>query len=67
MKINYNKETIELPKDTMTVAEFIEWKEIPTKAMAFAINNRIVRKTEWNDRKFSEGDSVTVVNAAFGG
>ena len=67
MKIFINNQHIELPSDEMTVAELIAWKNIPTGGTAITINYRIVRKSDRESTRLSDGDRVVVISAAFGG
>ena len=67
MKIFINNQHIELPSDEMTVAELIAWRNIPMGGTAITINDRIVRKSDRESTRLSDGDRVVVISAAFGG
>lgn len=62
-----NDNPISLPESDMTVGRFVQWHNMPTKAMAIAVNNKIVPRKSWPYHILKEGDRITVVNAAFGG
>lgn len=65
--IKLNNQPIELPEEHMSLERFIEWRKIPTKAMAVAVNNHLVTRKDWEFRILENNDSVTIINAAFGG
>lgn len=67
MKIIFNNHPIELISDSMTVAELLEWKKIPSKATAVAVNSQIVKRDKWESTHFSDGDNVMVISGTFGG
>ncbi len=47
--------------------QLIAWKNIPTGGTAITINDRIVRKSDRESTRLSDGDRVVVISAAFGG
>lgn len=67
MNIIYNNQPCELPEETMTVEQFLEWKDVRKQGTAVAINNRIIRKDAWAFTTFQSLDRVSVISAAFGG
>ncbi len=67
MKITINDNPIEIPGNTITVAELIEIRNIRTTGTAVALNDRIVKKASWPITNISDGDCLTVISAAFGG
>lgn len=67
MKIYFNNDLIDLPNDHMTLSDFLNWKEVKLAGIAVAVNNKIVRKNNWDTTPLSALDNVTVITAAFGG
>lgn len=50
-----------------TVEELHAELTLPDRGVAIAINNRVILRDNWSSATISEGDSVTVIKAAFGG
>lgn len=67
MKIFINNQLVELPAGEMTVAELIAWRNIPSGGTAITLNDRIVRLSDRESTKLSDGDRIVVISAAFGG
>ena len=67
MKIFINNQLVELPVGEMTVAELIAWRNIPSGGTAITLNDRIVRRSDRESTKLSDGDRIVVISAAFGG
>lgn len=67
MKIFINNQLVELPAGEMTVAELIAWRNIPSGGTAITLNDRIVRRSDRESTKLSDGDRIVVISAAFGG
>lgn len=67
MKININNKPTELPRMDMSVAEVLKWQNIPVEATAVALNSQIIRKEKWDTVRFTDGDSLVIISAAFGG
>lgn len=65
--IKINNVKTDLPNDYMNLLELLEWKGITKGGTAVAVNNKIVKHENWSLTHFSEGDTVTVISAAFGG
>lgn len=41
--------------------------ELPEKGVAVAVNNQMVPRADWLDKKLAENDQVVVIKAACGG
>lgn len=67
MKIFFNNEIVDLPNDYMTMEDLVKWKNLQTKGIAIALNNKIIRKANWSVTPLHHDDHVTVITAAFGG
>ena len=67
MKIFLNQKEYSTDSDCLTVAGLLEENQLPTIGVAVAVNNRIVRKADWNTASLAEGDHVTVITAVCGG
>ncbi len=65
MRISINNE--EHVTDAVTIAALAEELQLPERGVALAVNNSIVPRATWADRVVNEGDSVTIIKAAFGG
>lgn len=67
MIIYLNGKLLNVPEEHSTLAALLEWQNVPTKATAVAVNNKIVRRNDWPFHRLQSEDQVTVINAAFGG
>lgn len=67
MHITINDTPVEIDSKDITVAELIEMRNIRTSGTAVALNDRIVTKSSWPITHIKDGDSITVISAAFGG
>ncbi|MBO5445072.1 MAG: sulfur carrier protein ThiS [Muribaculaceae bacterium] len=67
MKIILNGKEYFPACDTLTVAGLIDINRMPSTGIAVALNNRIVRKSDWDDTRLADGDHVTIITAVCGG
>ena len=66
MKLKVNsKETEE--KDGCTIAELASQLALPERGVAIAVNNKMIPRTEWNERILQPNDNLVVIKAACGG
>lgn len=66
MKVYINQNETEVPEG-ITVKEWLARQQITAEGTAIAIDNKLVPKSEWNDRTLAEGDKITLIRATFGG
>lgn len=66
MKIKVNNVTVEVADGT-TLGEITREREIPSKGVAMAVNDHIIRRADWNNRILEDGDDITIITAAYGG
>lgn len=52
---------------SLTVTELVDQLGLTGKAIAIAINRRVITSKKWGDTHFSENDQVEVVRAIGGG
>lgn len=67
MRILINNKPEILEMETITLSELVNLKSIPENGTAIALNGRVVRKQNWESAIISDGDSITVISAAYGG
>ncbi|MBD5204103.1 MAG: sulfur carrier protein ThiS [Bacteroidales bacterium] len=67
MEISVNNKKEILPSSVHTVSDYVSHSGLPTKAMAVAVNNKVIPRIKWDLTKLEDGDNLTVINAAFGG
>lgn len=67
MKILLNQKEVSIDSHNITLSELIELNQLPAYGIAIALNNKVVRKTDWNSTFLNEGDSVTIITAVCGG
>ncbi len=66
IKIVLNKKEIEL-KDNSTITMLIENMSIETTGIAIAVNNKVIRRNEWQNYILKNNDIVIVIKAVCGG
>lgn len=67
MNIYINNRQEIIPDEVMSVADLVKWKNLEGNSLAVAIDNRIVRKPEWENTYLKDMCSITLFSAAFGG
>lgn len=67
MNIILNNVPFQLPSVDTTVLELLNSKGISHAGTAVSVNDKLVRHSEWDSTKLSEGDRVVIISAAFGG
>ena len=67
MTIILNKQEFSSDSDSLTVAQLLSEIKSQTTGVAVAVNNKVVRKTDWASTPRAEGDTVTVITAVCGG
>ncbi|WP_405605093.1 sulfur carrier protein ThiS [Polaribacter sp. Asnod1-A03] len=66
MTIKVNNETQEISNKT-TLQELVEHLKIQTNGIAIAINNNVVKKTEWSLKNLQQEDVVLIIKSTQGG
>lgn len=67
MNIFFNNNEITLDAKRATVADLLRHTAMPLSGIAVAVNNKVVRKTDWETAVINPGDNVTVITAVCGG
>lgn len=67
MKIILNNRQEEFDKDSMTIRELLDEKNFTFKMLVIKINNKLVRKDNYDTALVSDGDDVTVLHLISGG
>ncbi len=67
MKLIVNKKEFSTDSDQLTVAELLNQIQSQTAGVAVAVNNKVVRKADWESIMLAEGDQITVITAVCGG
>lgn len=66
MKLKVNSKETEA-KDGFTIAELASQLALPERGVAIAVNNKMIPRTEWNERILQPNDNLVVIKAACGG
>lgn len=66
MKASINGEEHELP-DGVTVAQLLERVHAPDRGIAVAKNDRVVRRSNFQEERICEGDRIEIIRAVAGG
>ncbi|EJN00917.1 sulfur carrier protein ThiS [Herbaspirillum sp. YR522] len=67
VRIELNGKPHLVDADRRSVAHLIELLELGGRAVAVAVNRRVVPTPQWNDHLLEEADQVDVVKAIGGG
>ena len=51
----------------VTLQEFVENLKIQTNGIAIAINNTVVKKTNWSSRLLQNNDDILIIKSTQGG
>jgi len=66
MTVKINDTTVELP-DRSTLADALAAKGINTAGIAVAVNSAVVPKDDYSTRALSDGDTILIIRAFYGG
>ena len=68
MELKINNQTKQFPLDSLTVQALLDL-EIPEKqnGIAFAINNTVIPKSDWNSHFLNPTDDILIISATQGG
>ena len=66
MNIKVNNEQREISENT-SVENLIEQLKISTNGIAIAINNNVVKKSEWNSTIIKNQDNILIIKSTQGG
>ncbi|MCD8417327.1 sulfur carrier protein ThiS [Tenacibaculum finnmarkense genomovar finnmarkense] len=53
--------------ETQTLQKFVENLKIQTNGIAIAINNSVVKKTDWAFRLLQDNDDILIIKSTQGG
>lgn len=66
MNIKVNNKMVTVPESS-SLFQLAQTLELPEKGVAVAVNNQMVPRADWLDKKLAENDQVVVIKAACGG
>lgn len=66
MEVSINNVAIQLP-DNATLLDALNAKEITTQGIATAVNGKVVRADDRSTKTLSNGDSIVIIKAFYGG
>lgn len=66
MKASINGEQYELPEG-LTVAQVLARVQAPERGIAVAKNDRVVRRSAFEEERVTEGDRIEIIRAVAGG
>lgn len=67
MKLFVNQKEYHTYSERLTVAELLNEIQSLKPGVAVAVNNKVVRKVDWESTMLAEGDRITVITAVCGG
>jgi sulfur carrier protein len=66
MYIKVNNETQEI-SDKTTLQKLVEHLKVQTNGIAIAVNNTVVKRTEWSSKMLQQEDVVLIIKSTQGG
>lgn len=66
MKIKVNGETKETAEE-INLQQFLKKLSLPSERIAVELNERVVRKTDWESTKLNDADKIEIVHFVGGG
>jgi sulfur carrier protein len=66
VKASINGEEHDLP-DGVTVAQLLERVHAPERGIAVAKNDRVVRRSDFQEERIYDGDRIEIIRAVAGG
>ncbi|WP_158655098.1 sulfur carrier protein ThiS [Flavivirga eckloniae] len=66
IKISVNETTMEV-EETTTISKLLTKIKSPSNGIAFAINNKIIAKEQWDSYYFNLNDNILIIQATQGG
>jgi len=67
MEITVNQQHFTVPDDCNVQALLADVLQRPYQGLAIAVNETIVPKTYWDNRKLNSGDKIIIIKATQGG
>lgn len=67
MTIILNNQEFSTNSENLTVSQLLKEIQSLTAGIAVAVNNKVVRKVDWDSTALAERDIVTVITAVCGG
>ena len=67
MTILLNDVSTPLPKEIISLADLVNWKNIPSQGTAIALNNKLIKQAQWAVTTLNDLDQITIISAAYGG
>ena len=65
MNVIVNKKNIDT--SCTTLAELVKSQGLPQNGLAVAVDNKMVKRTEWDSFKLFDGQHITILKAFCGG
>ncbi|MFI3305868.1 MAG: sulfur carrier protein ThiS [Rikenellaceae bacterium] len=66
MKVFLNQRELDVEIGA-TLCDLLVMHSIKSEGVALAVNNRIVKRDDWQIAELSEGDKITLIQATYGG
>jgi sulfur carrier protein len=67
MEIWLNGALISREETPIALSDFLKEQKISPEGIAVAVNDNVIRKTEWREYIIREGDRIEIVHARQGG
>lgn len=67
MKVEINKKEIEVKEGVSTLAQLLAAEKLNGPGQAVAVDNNVVRRSEWDSFALRDGMKIIVIKAVCGG
>lgn len=67
MKVNINRQEVQVSSDITTLAQLLDHENLSGPGKAVAVDNRLAPRGSWSDTHLTEGMNITVIRAVCGG
>lgn len=67
MSVTVNNQQMQIDRETLTIADFLQERGVPTGSIVIAVNDDVVPRSEWVTRALHDGDTLDIVQAVSGG
>lgn len=67
MVVEINNHAVEVANDCDTLLKLLEQEGFSGQGKAVAVNNRVVKRSDWEATPLADGMKITVISAVCGG
>lgn len=53
--------------NNITIKELVEFLKVQTNGIAIAVNNSVIKRSDWSDRLLDNNDDILIIKSTQGG